>query len=44
MPEPAEPAEPADKKDSAPPTALAGGSHEPAGPDPDERTESTPDA
>jgi len=35
---------PADQRDSAPPTALAGGSHEPAGPDPDERTEPTPDA
>ena len=35
---------PANRRDSAPPTALAGGSHEPAGPDPDERTEPTPDA
>ena len=35
---------PAELRDSAPPTALAGGSHEPAGPDPDERTEQIPDA
>lgn len=32
------------ERDSAPPTALAGGSHEPAGPDPAEKDEEKPEA